>query len=172
MRGGGWCAFPRRRQPHHRMDMEKLIKILGMTGSAHDGEALAALRMAQKLMAANGKTWKDLIGAPRAQQPGWDPFAHASENAARAAAREAERARAREEMRRAAEELNKRSKPPDDDFNLKLNCLHILDKRPDILTEWETEFLESFRDRPDYWSITEKQRAVFERILARYRKQK
>jgi len=141
-----------------------------MTGSAHDGEALAALRMAQKLMSDNGTTWKDLIGAPRAQQSGWDPFAHVREKAARDAAREAERARAREEARRATEEASRRSKPPDDDFNLKHNCLHILDKRPDILTEWETEFLESFRDRPDHWSITEKQRAVFQRILARYRK--
>jgi hypothetical protein len=154
------------------MDMEKLIKILGMTGSAHDGEALSALRMAQRLMAANGKTWKDLIGAPRAQQPGWDPFAHARENAAREAVREAERARAREEARRATEEASRRSKPPDDDLALKLDCLFILDERPDLLTEWENEFLESFRHRPDHWSITEKQRAVFERILARYRKQK
>jgi len=172
VRGGGWCAFPRRHQPRHHMDMEKLIKILGMTGSAHDGEALAALRMAQKLMAANGKTWKDLIGAPRAQQTGWDPFAHARENAAREAAREAERARAREDMYRAAEELNKRSKSPNDDFTLKYECLRILDERPDLLTEWEAHFLEGFKNRPDYWSITEKQRAVFERILTRYRKQK
>ena len=153
------------------MDMDRFIKILGMTGSSHDGEALAALRMAQKLMSANGKTWKDLIGAPRAQQSGWDPFAHVREKAARDAAREAERARAREEARRAAEGATKHRASSDDDATIKHECLRILDEAPDLLTDWEKEFLESFKDRPDHWSMTEKQRAVFERILARYRKQ-
>lgn len=43
------------------MDIEKLIKVLGMTGSTHDGEALAALRTAQRMMAAAKVSWADLI---------------------------------------------------------------------------------------------------------------
>ena len=45
MRGGGRCASPGRTGPCHTMDMDKLLKILGMTGSSHDGEALAARRI-------------------------------------------------------------------------------------------------------------------------------
>jgi hypothetical protein len=43
------------------MDIEKLVKVLGMMGSEHDGEALAALRTAQKMMAAAKVSWKDLL---------------------------------------------------------------------------------------------------------------
>ena len=156
------------------MDMDRLIKILGMTGSTHDGEALSALRMAQKLMAANGKTWKDLIGAPQPQQgaagAGWDPFAHAREKAQR----EAQRQREREEYARARENDHASEQARQREINeagLKHACLRMLDEFPQLLTDWEKEFLESFKDRPDWWSMTEKQRAVFERILARYRKQ-
>lgn len=43
------------------IDIEKLVKILGMTGSSHDAEALVALRTALKMMAAAKVTWKDLL---------------------------------------------------------------------------------------------------------------
>jgi hypothetical protein len=39
----------------------RLIRLLGMTGSSFDGEALAALRMAQKLMAERHITWAELL---------------------------------------------------------------------------------------------------------------
>jgi hypothetical protein len=162
------------------MDMDRLIKILGMTGSSHDGEALAALRMAQKLMSSHGKTWKDLIGAPQPQQgaagAGWDPFAHAREKAQR----EAQRQREREEYARARENAHAREQarqressqgPEGDEAAMKRECLRMLDECPHLLTDWEKEFLESFKDRPDHWAMSDKQRAVFERILARYRKQ-
>ena len=35
---------------------------LGMTGSAHDGEALAAARKAEAFRAKTGKTWDQLLG--------------------------------------------------------------------------------------------------------------
>jgi hypothetical protein len=42
----------------------RLIRVLGMTGSSFDGEALIALRQAQKLM---GKlTWAELLDSPAA----------------------------------------------------------------------------------------------------------
>lgn len=46
-----WCT----------VDIEKFIKVLGMTGSTHDGEALAALRTAQRMMTAAKVSWVDLI---------------------------------------------------------------------------------------------------------------
>ena len=141
------------------MDMERLIKILGMTGSTHDGEALSALRMAQKLMAANGKTWKDLMGQPQARaeqrQQGWDDIMRAH-NAHRA--------------RQSAEQAqNAYREPNNDDIACKHECLRMLDECPDLLTGWETEFLESFKDRPDHWAMSDKQRAVFHKLRARFR---
>lgn len=46
---------------------DRLQKLLGMTGSAHDGEALNALRLATTLMQQNGMTWAEVLaGAPAA----------------------------------------------------------------------------------------------------------
>lgn len=158
------------------MDMEKLLKILGMTGSSHDSEALVALRMAQRMMAANGKTWKDLMGQPQAraeqrqqgwQQQGWDDIMRAH-NAHRAR-QNAEQAQQRHEAHRREQAQNAYREPNNDDIACKHECLRMLDECPDLLTRWETEFLESFKDRPDHWSMTDKQRAVFHKLRARFR---
>ena len=157
------------------MDMDKLLKILGMTGSSHDGEALVALRMAQKLMAAHGKTWKDLVGAPKQQQggagAGWDPFAHAYEKAQR----EAQRQREREEHARARENAHarqqaRRQEGEQDDAALKRYVIDMAAQHPGWTTDWEKDFLESFRFRPDEWGMTDKQRAIFIRLRDRFRK--
>jgi hypothetical protein len=42
-------------------DRQRLAKVLGMTGSAHDGEALAAIRKANELIVAAGMTWDEII---------------------------------------------------------------------------------------------------------------
>jgi hypothetical protein len=42
----------------------RLAKVLGMTGSAHDGEALAAARKANALMVAAGMTWDEILRPP------------------------------------------------------------------------------------------------------------
>jgi hypothetical protein len=46
------------------IDRDRLFKLLGMTGSSHDGEALNALRRAQDLLAAAGMSWDDLLCGP------------------------------------------------------------------------------------------------------------
>jgi len=43
------------------MDKVRLAKLLGMTTSEHDGEALNAMRMANDLIKAAGKTWADVL---------------------------------------------------------------------------------------------------------------
>lgn len=43
-------------------DRSMLAKLLGMTGSAHDGEVIAAARKAHELVKAKGATWPDLLG--------------------------------------------------------------------------------------------------------------
>jgi hypothetical protein len=52
---------------------DRLVKLLGMVGSAHDGEALNAARLADKLLRDAGLTWADVIGTPAAS-PDTDPF--------------------------------------------------------------------------------------------------
>jgi hypothetical protein len=44
------------------LDRVKLAKILGLIGSAHDGEALAAARRAHDLVSAEKLTWSDAVG--------------------------------------------------------------------------------------------------------------
>lgn len=47
------------------MDDEKLLKVLALAASKHDGEALSALRAAQIILARHGMTLQDLVrGAP------------------------------------------------------------------------------------------------------------
>jgi hypothetical protein len=50
---------------------DKLVKILGMLGSAHDGEVAAAGRMADAMIKSAGLTWGDVIAraAPRPEPP-------------------------------------------------------------------------------------------------------
>lgn len=45
------------------MDREKLAKLLAMTTSDNDHEALAALRMANKMLTAERATWGEVLAA-------------------------------------------------------------------------------------------------------------
>jgi hypothetical protein len=49
----------------------KLVKVLGMLGSDHDGEVAAAGRKAHCMLQAEGLTWGDVINpaAPRSEWP-------------------------------------------------------------------------------------------------------
>ena len=40
---------------------QKLTKILGLTNSTHDGEALSAARLANDLLKRHGATWEDAL---------------------------------------------------------------------------------------------------------------
>jgi hypothetical protein len=46
------------------LDIRRLTQIMGMTDSAGDGEALNAVRLANKMLKAEGKTWADVIRGP------------------------------------------------------------------------------------------------------------
>ena len=43
------------------LDIKRLIAVMGMTGSAGDGEALNAVRLANKMLRAAGKNWNDVL---------------------------------------------------------------------------------------------------------------
>jgi hypothetical protein len=48
--------------------LDRLAKVLGMLGSAHDGEIIAAGRRAHMMVTSAGWTWPELLGAPSAVQ--------------------------------------------------------------------------------------------------------
>ena len=50
------------------IDRERLIKLLGLLGSAHNGEIAAAGRMADALIRDAGVTWADVIASETVQR--------------------------------------------------------------------------------------------------------
>jgi hypothetical protein len=51
-----------------RFDRDRLVKLLGMLGSAHDGEVLNAARHIDAMMRASGREWDKLL-QPEAAAP-------------------------------------------------------------------------------------------------------
>ncbi len=66
------------------LDKERLAKLLSMTGSEHDAEALAAIRKANELLRLNKKSWAEVLGdpppvvAPRAEVPRYAAYPSAT----------------------------------------------------------------------------------------------
>jgi len=61
----------------NKLDTERLVKFLGMSDSSSDGEALTAMRMANKLLREAEVTWRDVITDPRvAERQVFEAFVH------------------------------------------------------------------------------------------------
>jgi hypothetical protein len=56
------------------IDADRLIKLLGMLGSRHDGERASAALMADRLVREHGLTWSDVIVVPTPDRP-WHKMA-------------------------------------------------------------------------------------------------
>lgn len=58
------------------LDVDRLVKVLAMTTSDHDGEALAAIRKANAILKEQGLTWAEFVRqhTPYYQNPGRNPF--------------------------------------------------------------------------------------------------
>jgi hypothetical protein len=52
-----------------KLDKKRLVKVLGMLGSRHDGEALNAARNAHAMLAHAKMTWADLLGVKPGEEP-------------------------------------------------------------------------------------------------------
>ena len=50
------------------IDRDRLVRVLGMLGSAHDSEVVAAARQAERLRADAGLTWAEIV-IPRLPAP-------------------------------------------------------------------------------------------------------
>lgn len=103
-------------------DLTRLVRILGMLGSDHDGERAAAALAADRLVRGSGWTWWDLLAPARVARPfrsQWtDPL---TDRLAAADSRmrqlRSENARLQEEIRRLKRRLDLRTHPfrPADD---------------------------------------------------------
>jgi hypothetical protein len=63
------------------IDKERLIRLLRMTESDRDAEALIAIRKTNELLRVHGKSWSDVIDLPRSpvthqRSMGWSYAAH------------------------------------------------------------------------------------------------
>jgi hypothetical protein len=116
--------------------LQRLIHLLGMMGSDHDGEILAAALAAQRLVKGAGETWESIL-APlsRDEQRSW-----------------ASSSRPEPERR-----SYKKTEPVY--FEEVRACL----ERKNLLSQWERDFLESLLTR-DWPNLTEKQRAIVDRV--------
>jgi hypothetical protein len=61
------------RAPVDQATVTRLVKLLGMLGSAHDGEIAAAGRKASEYIRQHRLQWSDVIAAPRLAPPSPPP---------------------------------------------------------------------------------------------------
>jgi hypothetical protein len=140
--------------------LRRLAALVGMTGSDHDGEALNALRLAQKLVSAHGCTLLEALAAapasvvPAATSPADLDLRRLAqlEEAAYQRGFAAGQASAPAE----AQAITSWSRLAD----------HCLTHHPRILTAWERDFLRSWLDR-GWPAPTPKQYVIMVRVAAK-----
>jgi hypothetical protein len=133
---------------------KRLISLLGMIGSAHDGEALNAARLAQRLIGALEMTWEDVLA-------GGD--GHISQEDMQVLFDAGFRKGFDDGYRKGLAEghAKPRSIEPGRSFVSWVRSLR--DLYNDDLSDWEQGFIDSFITR-GWPTPTPKQRNVFERI--------
>jgi len=125
--------------------LKRLAQLLGMIGSTHDGEALNAARAAQRLLGSLSLTWEEVLSNETTQ--GYP------EEFVRKVAQEAY-AQGLQDGRTQA--------TPKPRASYSGYARMILANFPDILSDWETGFLDSWTEKR--YPPTEKQIAIFKRI--------
>jgi hypothetical protein len=135
----------------------RLVRLLGMTGSAHDGEALNALRLAQRVAAEHGVTLTDVLASASTAVAAPGPELDLKRLAL--LEKEAfERGFAAGGKAAMAEGAPAASWP--------LLAQRCLEDHPRLLTAWEQEFLGNFLARG--WATpTAKQQPVIVKIAAK-----
>lgn len=122
-------------------DRDRLIKILRMFSSNHDGEVAAAARRAHELVKSRSLDWDDLIipvhtashnsTGQRRQEYAWEP-----------------------------------PPPPPPQEDEETFLIRRCAERPHCLTTWENEFIQSISESVIEWGhLTVKQRSVLDRIV-------
>jgi hypothetical protein len=128
-------------------EQRRLTQILGMTGSAHDGEALNAVRLACRLISEAGLTWTDIVTAPPPAEIDLKRITALEESAFQRGYQKG--------LEEGAIQTGPRSWPALVEY-----CLNAHPRR---LTPWETEFCTSFLSR-GWLTPTARQQPILERI--------
>jgi hypothetical protein len=138
---------------------ERLMKLIAMVGSDHDGEVVNAARAADKLLRQNKTTWHDLLA----------PNGH---NRPLVAVLQRELVAARRENQLLRTQLATQPSPfAQSGENHAVQAQWALDLHYTdgiALRTFELEFLESIAARP--WPLTERQQPVFIRIMLKVRR--
>lgn len=130
---------------------QRLIQLLGMLGSAHDGERLNAARLAQRTLGEMGLTWEEFCGGGNGERGDSKSYMSGYNDGYRQGYDKARR-----------ESTVARAKPQTwTAFARALQSQHWND-----LSDWEQGFIDSFIER-GFATPTPKQRWVFERIAAK-----
>lgn len=136
-------------------DVTRLVKLLGMMGSTHDGEVRNAAQLAQRLVASLGLTWEDVFAGngggyseEKVAQLVKDSFDYGFEKG---------RAQALNDKLRVPQKLGEEL------GSWRFLTRALLDDYRSRLTPWEVDFCEGFLDR-GWPRPTPKQQAVFEKI--------
>ena len=137
---------------------KRLIALLGMIGSSHDGEALNAAKLAQKLIGAEALSWEEVFNGAGDSAPG----ASAALLQRRYMAGYEDGYRTGLAKGHAQSVAGKFKPVPSDWQDLALSLL-----REFQLTSWEEGFCQSFVDR-GWQTPTDKQRGVFERMCKKF----
>ena|SRR5712671_5916708 len=128
------------------MDRQKLVRVLGMLGSDHDGERASAARMATQMLREAELTWDHVVFDPEAILLVKSAL---DEKDARIA-----------HLEDICRTLTKPKIPNLSDHKLRAKeCL----ESDDILSEWEIKFLRSFI-LGRFTTMTDRQLVVLERI--------
>ena len=130
------------------LDRERLARVLGLMGSSHDGEALAAARKACALIRVAGLTWPEILTGRAPQRPGLA----------------ADNARLRREIARLKAQLAAASPADPRSWSWSLQ-LELCRARRANLSPWESEFVDNIAARAG--GPSPRQAAVLSRIAAK-----
>jgi len=127
----------------HEADRDKLVKILRMFSSSHDGEVAAAARRAHELVRSRSLDWDDLIIPIKAASSGQQ--------------------QRRQEYSWSPPPPPPPPPPPEEDETF---LIRRCGEREINLSNWEREFVASIGESIVEWGrLTPKQRAVLDRIV-------
>lgn len=130
------------------MDTKRLSHLLGMLGSAHDGEVLNAAKLAHRLVREAKATWPELFAGKPPTAPTYDDgYRHGFTAGYQKAVAEA------------AHEMREAYSYPD--------IVRELLSGDYDLTDWEAQFVESVHRR-GAGRLSERQKAVLDRMRDKY----
>jgi hypothetical protein len=133
-------------------EMQRLIMLLGMMGSDHDGEVMNAAKAAMRLLGKAGLTWEEVLqGIPGGK------YSDDDMRSAIALARKQGYDIGLEEGKSGAPKVKEFGKETFAQYSQRL-----LDDYGEYVNEWEKGFLEGWKDRQRIPS--DKQFAIFERL--------